>query len=173
MSEIRSINQLSFDSANPNAGSERGQAVVEESLRRLGAGRSICVDKNGKTIAGNNVLQKAVELGMDIEVVHTNGSRLVVVVRDDLDLDTDAAARELSIADNRASELSLTWKPKLLEELRMRNSKIKMDYLFGAGELQKVAERLSRRTETAQNQTQGGGSMKTVTCPDCGRNFEI
>jgi hypothetical protein len=166
MKDIEKIEDLVQDSENCNEGAARGQGVIEESLQRLGAGRSIVVDKNGKTIAGNNVLQKAQELGFDVEVVHTNGTKLVVVVRDDLDLDKDARARELSIADNRASELGLKWRMDRIENARLKNSQLKLDYMFTADEMR------SRLAEAAERQFGGGGQGKEITCPSCGEKIK-
>lgn len=168
MAEIKTIEDLSLDDENTNAGTERGAFVLETSLRRLGAGRSILVDRNGKAIAGNKTLEKAVELGLDIEVVHTKGDKLVVVVRDDLDLDTDARARELSIADNRAAEVSLSWRTQLIEELRLRYANLKTDYLFTNEELARAGEKLAKN---AQGGGGGGDGAKMVQCPKCGEKF--
>lgn len=163
MPEINSIEDLTQDEENLNSGTPRGQGIIEQSIQRLGAGRSICVDKNGKAIAGNRTLEVAQSLGLDIEVVHTNGNRLVVVVRDDLDLDHDAKARELSIADNRASEVGLNWRLNLLDEMRLKNAELKTDYLFTADELK---EKLAK----AANELQAR-AKKPVTCPHCGGEF--
>jgi DNA modification methylase len=101
---------LALDPRNVNRGTDRGRAVLAESLRRLGAGRSILVDKHGMAIAGNKTLEAARGLGVTKTiVVPTTGQELVVVQRTDLDLATDTAARELAVADNRASELGLEW----------------------------------------------------------------
>jgi hypothetical protein len=101
---------LALDPWNPNRGTDRGRAVLADSLRRLGAGRSILVDKHGMAIAGNKTLEAARGLGVTRTiVVPTTGQELVVVQRTDLDLATDATARELAVADNRASELGLEW----------------------------------------------------------------
>lgn len=105
---IRSIDDLIPDDQNANLGSERGTAVLEYSFRTYGAGRSIVADKHGRVIAGNKSLEQAAALGMDIEVVKTDGKKLVVVQREDLDLDTEQG-RGLAYLDNRASEVSLVW----------------------------------------------------------------
>lgn len=98
------------DDKNANKGTPRGRALLEDSLRKYGAGRSVLTDRNGKLIAGNKTSEVAVgDLGMPTIVVETDGSELVVVRRTDLDLDTDVAARELAYADNRVGELSLRW----------------------------------------------------------------
>lgn len=89
---------------NSNEGSERRQGMIERSLRKYGAGRSLVVDKNRKIIAGNHSQEGAIE-------VETDGKQIVVVRRVDLDLDDpdDMRAVELSYMDNRANEVSLNW----------------------------------------------------------------
>src|SRR5438552_2935987 len=102
------LRDLTPDPRNPNRGSERGGAMVEESLRRYGAGRSILVDKRGNIIAGNHVAEVAADIGLDdCILVPTDGRKLVVVQRTDLDIDSPAG-RALAIADNRTSEVGLT-----------------------------------------------------------------
>lgn len=102
---------LTPDSGNANAGTERGAAMLETSLRKYGAGRSILLDKAGRVIAGNKTLQQASDIGIDdVLIVHTTGDKLVAVQRDDLDLaDDDTGARALAYADNRTSEIDLSW----------------------------------------------------------------
>ena len=112
------LSQLVPDPHNANKGTERGRYMIEHSLQKLGAGRSLLVDKNNVVIAGNKTLESAVESGFeDAIVVETDGSKLVVVKRTDLDLQQDSKAKELAIADNRASEVSLNWDLQVLQEM--------------------------------------------------------
>lgn len=105
-----SLAALQMDAANLNRGTERGRAMVRQSLDRLGAGRSIVLDARGQVIAGNKTLEAARELGMErLLVVETEGETLVAVKRRDLDLAQGGKARELSLADNRSSEVGLEW----------------------------------------------------------------
>jgi len=110
------ISQLKPDKRNANRGTERGRYMVETSLRELGAGRSILVDKDGNVIAGNKTLEAAASLGLDdIITVETTGEQLVVVKRLDLDLnDPTGKARQLAYADNRTSEVSYELDPLVL-----------------------------------------------------------
>lgn len=120
MNEIRQakISELTPDPNNANQGTERGGYMVRRSLEKLGAGRSVLIDKNGVLIAGNKTTEAAFELGLeDAIIVPTDGSKLVVVQRTDLDLSTDAKAKELAIADNRTGEIGLAWDNAVLEEL--------------------------------------------------------
>jgi DNA modification methylase/sporulation protein YlmC with PRC-barrel domain len=107
---------LTPDSRNANRGTARGRKFVRESLKRYGAGRSILLDRNGAIIAGNKTAEAAQAMGMeDVQVVQTDGSKLIAVQRTDLDIDSKAA-RELAIADNRASEVGLEWDVDVLKE---------------------------------------------------------
>jgi hypothetical protein len=106
---INGIGDLQPDAHNANRGTERGVGMLEQSLRTYGAGRSILCDRNGVVIAGNKTLERAADLGMEVEVVQSDGKRLVVVQRTDLDLAEDPKARELAYADNRAGQVGLDW----------------------------------------------------------------
>ena len=53
MLKTTKISDLTPDPQNANKGTERGRGMIEDSLRRLGAGRSILVDKHNRVIAGN------------------------------------------------------------------------------------------------------------------------
>lgn len=102
-----SVRALIPDNKNPNRGTERGAAMIDASLTRLKAGRSIVVDRNNRIIAGNKTAESYGRLGKDdCDIIESDGSRLVVVRRTDLDLEEDSEARELSLADNRTSEVS-------------------------------------------------------------------
>lgn len=107
--KLKTIEDLTPDPHNANLGTERGQGMLEYSLRQYGAGRSILADKNGKIIAGNKTLDSAADLEFPIRVIETNGKELVVVQRMDLDLDHDPAARELAYADNRVGQVDLNF----------------------------------------------------------------
>lgn len=112
------LSQLKPDTRNANKGTARGRKVVRESLERYGAGRSILVDKSGNIIAGNKTAEGARAAGiLDVQVVKSDGTKLIAVQRTDLDIN-DKAARELAIADNRAAELGLEWDLDVLNELK-------------------------------------------------------
>lgn len=115
MKKITKLEDLTPDATNANKGSERGAAAIEESLQRVGAARSIVVDRNGIILAGNQTHEKAVAMGLGLKVVETTGQQLVVVRRTDVDAVEDPAkAKEIAYRDNRAGELSLTWSAEQL-----------------------------------------------------------
>ncbi len=120
--------------------------MIERSLRTCGVGRSILIDKNGKIIAGNKTAENAGMIGIeDVQVVESDGTRLIAVQRTDLDLDseTDTRARELALLDNRTGEVNLDWD---YDELKaIADDGVDLSGLFSDSEL----ERLITETESA------------------------
>lgn len=112
-----SIDKLVFDDKNFNRGTQFGEHLMDKSIRELGLGRSILLDKNNRIIAGNKTTEKAGELGFDkVVVVETDGNTLVAVKRTDVDLDSQKG-RELALADNATSKANLEWDSETLAEV--------------------------------------------------------
>ena len=111
------IESLVPDNKNFNKGTEYGDRLMDESLRRFGLGRSILIDKNNRIIAGNKTAEKAADIGFtDVVVVEVDGNQLVAVKRKDIDLDS-AKGRELALADNATSKANLAWDESMIEEV--------------------------------------------------------
>src|SRR5262252_9170341 len=118
--QILPLADLLLDERNANLGSDRGRKMLEDSLRKLGAGRSVLVDREGRVIAGNKTVETARKLGLTkIAVIETDGETLVAVRRQDLDLKTDKRAVELAVADNRVAEVDLDWDAEVLAALEI------------------------------------------------------
>lgn len=139
----RQISDYQQDPANANAGTERGVYMLDTSLERFGAGRSILVDKNGVIIAGNKTGERAADLGItDVIEVETDGKQLVVVKRIDLDLlkDDEHKARGLAYADNRAGEVGLAWDAEqLLSDIQ---AGVSLDAFWKPEELEELLQGL-------------------------------
>lgn len=111
------IESLVPDNKNFNKGTEYGDRLMDESLRKFGLARSIVIDKNNRIIAGNKTAEKAADIGFtDVLVVEVDGNQLVAVKRKDIDLDS-AKGRELALADNSTSKANLAWDESLIEEV--------------------------------------------------------
>lgn len=109
-----SIDSLIPDDKNFNKGTEFGEHLMDESLRKFGLGRSILIDKNNRIIAGNKTAEKAADIGFDnVIIVETNGSSLVAVKRTDIDLDS-AKGREFALADNATGKANLAFDTDLI-----------------------------------------------------------
>lgn len=168
------LGDLRPDDRNANLGTERGRAMVEESLRRYGAGRSILVDRAGRIIAGNHVAEVAADIGLDdCIVVPTDGRALVVVQRTDLDLDSPAA-RALTVADNRTSEVGLQWDSGVLAELAADEA-VDLSALFSNVELASLLgpdAPVPAFAEAAEHEQGRLDQIEPVVCPKCGHAFE-
>lgn len=115
-----SIEALVPDNLNANKGTEYGQHLIEESLRKFGAGRSILIDKNNRIIAGNKTIENAVNVGLDnVIVVETDGNQIVAVKRKDIDLDSEKG-RELALADNATGKANLSWDAEAIKQITER-----------------------------------------------------
>jgi len=112
------LTDLIPDPKNANRGTDRGRAALARSLREYGAGRAVLIDRQGRIISGHKTVEQAKRLNLPLRVVKTDGTYLIAVQRDDLDLRTDARAKALAIADNRVSELDLEWDPQMLKQLQ-------------------------------------------------------
>lgn len=111
------IESLVPDDKNFNKGTQYGDHLMDESLRRFGLGRSILIDKNNRIIAGNKTAEKAADIGFtDVVVVEVDGNQLVAVKRKDIDLDS-AKGRELALADNATGKANLAWDEELIADL--------------------------------------------------------
>ena len=111
------INELTPDDINANKGTQRGTGMLEKSLRKYGAGRSVVVDKDNRIIAGNKTVEAAGSIGLENAiVVDSDGTEIIVVRRTDLDLDS-AEGRGLALADNRVGEVNLEWDTDALKDL--------------------------------------------------------
>lgn len=106
---MSSIEELKFDKKNFNKHTPHGMGLLEKSLRSYGAGRSILVDKDNNIIAGNGIVESAINVGITkTRIVETTGDELVVVRRKDVMLDSKQG-REMALADNATSSADLEW----------------------------------------------------------------
>ncbi len=94
------------DDKNFNMGSVEGEDMLDKSFDKFGAGRSILIDKNGRTIAGNKSLEAFKKKGgQKVLVVEADRDTLVAVKRNDIDLDSKDG-REMALADNQTQAVN-------------------------------------------------------------------
>ena len=157
------IDQLIPDDKNFNAGTQYGQSLLETSLRKFGAGRSILIDKNNRIIAGNKTVENAAAIDLDdVIVVETNGSQLVAVKRTDIDLES-AQGRELALADNATSAANLQWDADAIMEKAAKFEFIPDDWGVELGEPDTGGD----------DADQGGGEKRYQVIIDCKDDAEM
>ena len=136
MSKIK-ISELIPDSKNANKGTQRGRAMLEKSLQDYGLGRSILLDKKNRIIVGNKTVESSAAIGIDdVEIVESDGKKIIAVRRTDLDLENDVEAKELAIADNKVAQEDLSWDTDALKSLQ--NDGVDIDKFFSPKEVQKL-----------------------------------
>lgn len=110
------ISELIPDDKNFNKGTEYGNALIEKSFQKFGAGRSILLDKNNRIIAGNKSTENfGASGGEDVLIVESDGTKLIAVKRTDIDLDTPQG-RELALADNATAKANIVWDEEIIVE---------------------------------------------------------
>lgn len=170
--QIKRLSDLSFDDRNANKGTERGSDMVKHSLRTYGAGRSILIDCNGKIIAGNKTAENAELIGIDeIEVIQTDGTKLVAVQRTDLDLDSDPRARELALLDNRTSQVGLDWDTEIIAAFEQEGV-LDLSASFTESELDELVQAIEQQSEPQTAPEEFAKCDETLEtaycCPMCG-----
>lgn len=152
------IESLVPDNKNFNKGTEYGDRLMDESLRKFGLARSIVIDKNNRIIAGNKTAEKAADIGFtDVLVVEVDGNQLVAVKRKDIDLDS-AKGRELALADNATSKANLAWDESMIE-------KVSQQWGF---EPQEWGVDVSVQEEPEQEEPSGKKEISTRLIVECG-----
>lgn len=152
------IESLVPDNKNFNKGTEYGDRLMDESLRKFGLARSIVIDKNNRIIAGNKTAEKAADIGFtDVLVVEVDGNQLVAVKRKDIDLDS-AKGRELALADNATSKANLAWDESMIEEVSQQ---------WGF-EPQEWGVDVSMQEEPEQEEPSGKKEISTRLIVECG-----
>ena len=113
----KKISDLIPDKKNFNKHTEFGTSLLENSLRKFGAGRSILIDKNNQIIAGNGIIETAGAIGIDdIQIIETDGKRIIAVKRTDIDLESPQG-REMALADNQTAVKNILIDEFLVEEI--------------------------------------------------------
>jgi len=127
------IEDVHFDNANINQGTEYGMALLNRSIQEVGLVRSVAVDKNNVLIAGNKTVEVAGQLGITKVVeVETDGTELIVVKRKDLDINTEKGIKA-KILDNTVSRHNYVEDAKITQAV-CEKADIMNIHMYGLGE---------------------------------------
>jgi ParB-like chromosome segregation protein Spo0J len=104
---------LTPDAQNARTHTAKNIGMIADSLRAVGAARSIVVDEDNVVLAGNGLCEAAAEAGITkVKVVDVDGETVVAVRRRNL---SPEQKRKLALYDNRTAELA-TWNVELLKD---------------------------------------------------------
>lgn len=162
------LSQLKPDKRNARKHNDRNIGMISDSLRDVGAARSIVIDEDGNILAGNGTVQAAKDAGITkLQVIDAEGDTLVAVRRSGL---TQDEKTRLAIADNRTAELA-QWDEEVLKGFV--DEGFNFEGLWQDGELEALlAELVVPDFEAATAEEQGRLDEKSkCTCPKCGHKF--
>jgi len=169
------LNELRPDPSNANAGSERGQHMIDASVTETGLHRGVAVDANGYLVAGNKTHQSAIDAGFKRAIiVETSGDTLVVTKRLDFDLmdaDPNNKARRAAYFDNRTSEVSMQWNVEQL--FADMGAGLDLSGMFREDELDAMLAGMQVpdfQPVDASEQPRLD-QKKPIVCPHCGEEF--
>ena len=100
---------------NANRHTQRGMGQLEASMRKYGYVTPMTAAADGEIIDGSARAETgATVFGDDVLVVHHDGTKPVIMVRDDIHSADTPEAREISIAANRIAQVNLDFDPEVL-----------------------------------------------------------
>ena len=110
----KSVKSLKQDPKNARKRTAQSKHLIEESLKRYGAARSIVIDESDRILAGNGTIDAATRSGIDkVRIIETDGDEIIAVRRTGLSEEEKVG---LALADNRTSDLS-EWDGQMLAQL--------------------------------------------------------
>lgn len=96
--------------ANRNRHKMRGMGALESSMRKVGYVAPMTAAADGEIIDGSARLEtSAIVFDDDVLVVHHDGTKPVIMVRDDIPNAETPEAKQIALAANRIAELNLDW----------------------------------------------------------------
>lgn len=164
------INSLQQDDKNYNKGTKKGRKLIDKSIRKFGAGRSILLDKNNRIIAGNKTQELAKEAGIKkVIVIDSNPDELIAVRRSDIDLDSEKG-REMALADNATGAANLDWDDEALSRAQEEIGLQVEDWGISIGP--KIDDAYSRKIKAPVYEP-SGGSPALLDCYDNTKTKEL
>lgn len=142
----RDLADLKPDPQNTRTHNDRNRGLIIESIKEVGAARSIVTDANDVTRAGNATISVAESAGISEGIeVETRGDRLLIHKRGDLK--DERKAKRLSIADNAATDAS-GWDVERLA-FHMREDETLFDGIFDEDDdvLHKIRKAIAGTTQ--------------------------
>lgn len=104
---------------NANRHTPRGLGALEKSIQKDGVIGAITVAADGEVFDGSARIEVLAGVGLeDAIVVHSNGDKPIIHVRDDIPTADDPRAKRLGVAANRIAQIDLDYDRDVLAELR-------------------------------------------------------
>lgn len=168
---MKKISDFTPQKRNANKHTSYGLRLLEKSLREDGFIDAQTAAADGEIISGSARLEKAVEVftdedGQEVEpiIVHSDGKRPVIVIRDDIPNAEHPRARRLSVAANKIAQVDFDPDWALLKEWGGEDEQIKK--LFSDSEWTAGAkDEIPQFKEYGEDIADG---IEVCKCPTCG-----
>mgnify|MGYP001220251320 CR=1 FL=1 len=122
---------------NPNAHTKRGHASIENSMREDGYTAPMTATSDGVVLDGNKRLEISADImPEDAIIVHHDGKRPIIMVRDDIK-SSDEIAYRIALRANRTAQLDLEWDPAVIFKYAQTHPEV-VEELWNETELTQV-----------------------------------
>jgi disulfide oxidoreductase YuzD len=121
MTEVKIAVKIQKMTGNPNAHTARGMGLLERSIKKLGYVTPMTATADGTIIDGNARLETTSNVMAEAEpiIIHHDGTRPIIAVRDDILTQEDPRAKEIAVAANRISQVDLLWNAEELKTMQV------------------------------------------------------
>lgn len=163
MFSLASIKSLKPDHKNARRRTDRSSQLIQESLQRYGAARSIVIDEENRILAGNGTVDGAKAAGIqNVRIIETDGDEIIAIKRTNL---SEEQKIGLALADNRTSDLS-EWDQEMLHTLSQEHD---INDWFTPEDLNSITGDPVSELEPPQDFDEVDDDITTEhRCPSCG-----
>ncbi len=160
---MASIKSLKPDHKNARRRTDRSSQLIQESLQRYGAARSIVIDEENRILAGNGTVDGAKAAGIEnVRIIETDGDEIIAIKRTNL---SEEQKIGLALADNRTSDLS-EWDQEMLHTLSQEHD---INDWFTPEDLNSITGDPVSELEPPQDFDEVDDDITTEhRCPSCG-----
>jgi hypothetical protein len=154
---------------NANKHTQRGSGMLEASMRKYGYVSPMTAAANGEMIDGSDRLETSANVFEDdVIVLHHDGKKPIVMVRDDIASADTPEAREISIAANRIAQVNLDFDTEIL--LGDLAAGVDLGQFWRQDELDALLDGLTPPdVEAPESFGEYGEDIETAyCCPKCG-----
>jgi hypothetical protein len=146
--EKKKLSDFRPQEGNANAHTERGLQTLANAYGEVGYVAPMTAAANGEMLDGSARLEQALDQYPDEAlVIKHDGSKPVVMVREDIEGADDPKAKRISYGANRIGEIDLAWVPaQVLDDL---DAGVDLSGLFSDNELAEIEEDARLASELA------------------------
>ena len=167
--EEKKLSDFRAQEENANAQTERGLQALGDAYGEVGYVAPMTAAANGEMLDGSARLEKAVEQFPDEAlVVRHDGSKPIVMIREDIENASDPKGKQISYGANRIGEIDLAWDPsQVLADL---DAGVDLSGLFSTDELDEILDQ-APDVDFPEYDEKVEDEVKYIECPHCGKEF--